>query len=792
MLGWSWTGWRRSSRSSTAGGSPLPPSSVHRSQSRVSAHIAGAGARAGGAADRPHPPPGHADRRPGGCFARHAREIVAGVGSARSAVGALRGDGRRSRCPCSTTPCIGTALFPGVLAELADGTRACGSRCPSRAGTTSSGSFPADGVVVAVLPTLAHPLAPGLQERLLWREPDPARGQRRPRAGRGRSAGPGRRAGALPAGRVRAPPATSPRSCRCSPRAGWPCSRGCRSTPRRPLVAMARAGVGVGVANAVALDARRHRRPGGARHRRPGHGPGGRRLLVRRARQHQVGEALLPRACCEAPVPPGATRHRATGRAGDRGAAGGRVGVPRPAPDAHRGRASASRGRDVARSSAGSPSWRCCAPGLPTRSPGSRRSCCVQGPAGIGKTALIEHFLREPGVGRGAGGGAGQRRGDRVAAHLRRRRAARPFRGRGGRRAAGGGAAARGDPGRGPRHRRAPASWSCWTGSTAAPVVLVVDDVHWADLPSVQALVFALRRLVADPVLTLLAARDDSAAELPGEPAQAGQRPSAAASCGCAGWTRRTCATSPPSMGVDGFGLPAAQRLRYGTQGNPLHASALLEEFPPARWGSEQQPLPPPRSFRLLVHDRYAACAADHPQAGRRRGGARAALPAAARGGAGRGRATRCPPWTRRRPATCCTPSRGGVAVDAVVPAPAGPRRGLRRARARPAGTRCTSPRPGCVTDEAAVLRHRVAAAAEPDEGLAEDLTAVRRAEARRQAWQSAAAHLVEASRLSPDPGEAQRRVLRAVGLDAAARATPPPRPPSPTEIAAFAARTAA
>ena len=69
----------------------------------------------------------------------------------------------------------------------------------------------------------------------------------------------------------------------------------------------------------------------------------------------------------------------------------------------------------------------------------------------------------------------------------------------------------------------------------------------------------------------------------------------------------------------------------------------------------------------------------------------------------------------------------------------------------------------GLVGDQAAALRHRVAAATEPDERLAADLTRFADGEARRQAWQSAAAHLVDASRLSPDPDEARRRVLRAV-----------------------------
>ena len=67
------------------------------------------------------------------------------------------------------------------------------------------------------------------------------------------------------------------------------------------------------------------------------------------------------------------------------------------------------------------------------------------------------------------------------------------------------------------------------------------------------------------------------------------------------------------------------------------------------------------------------------------------------------------------------------------------------------------------VTDETTVLRHRVAAAAEPDEALANDLTRFADREASRQSWQSAAAHLVAASRLSPDARQAQRRVLRAM-----------------------------
>jgi hypothetical protein len=47
------------------------------------------------------------------------------------------------------------------------------------------------------------------------------------------------------------------------------------------------------------------------------------------------------------------------------------------------------------------------------------------------------------------------------------------------------------------------------------PVLLLVDDVHWLDEPSLEALSFAVRRLRADAVAVLLAVRDD-------EPAPAG------------------------------------------------------------------------------------------------------------------------------------------------------------------------------------------------------------------------------------------------------------------------------
>jgi predicted ATPase len=47
------------------------------------------------------------------------------------------------------------------------------------------------------------------------------------------------------------------------------------------------------------------------------------------------------------------------------------------------------------------------------------------------------------------------------------------------------------------------------------PVVVVVDDAHWSDSASLHALAFCLRRLRADRVLALLAARTEELDRLP-------------------------------------------------------------------------------------------------------------------------------------------------------------------------------------------------------------------------------------------------------------------------------------
>jgi DNA-binding CsgD family transcriptional regulator len=140
------------------------------------------------------------------------------------------------------------------------------------------------------------------------------------------------------------------------------------------------------------------------------------------------------------------------------------------------------------------------------------------------------------------------------------------------------------------------------------PPVVLVDDAHWADVPSLRALTFALRRLQGEPLLTIVATRDRAA--LPAGLLQlaiggrgrilplAGLRPDALAELAAA-------------VGREGLPRATVRQLHAHTAGHPLHATALLEELPAEVLRQPGATLPAPRSFAMLVLGRLFRCSPD-------------------------------------------------------------------------------------------------------------------------------------------------------------------------------------
>ena len=139
------------------------------------------------------------------------------------------------------------------------------------------------------------------------------------------------------------------------------------------------------------------------------------------------------------------------------------------------------------------------------------------------------------------------------------------------------------------------------------PVVVMIDDAQWADLDSLRALLFVLRRLAADRVLTLLTARSEDVTRLPeGLRRLADGQTGTAIELGAldARQVRRLAA----SFGLRDFPYRTAQRLHAHTRGNPLYVRTLLSEVPADRWQDWQPVLPAPRAFAALVARRLDSC----------------------------------------------------------------------------------------------------------------------------------------------------------------------------------------
>jgi ATP/maltotriose-dependent transcriptional regulator MalT len=290
------------------------------------------------------------------------------------------------------------------------------------------------------------------------------------------------------------------------------------------------------------------------------------------------------------------------------------------------------------------------------------------------------------------------------------------------------------------------------------PVVVVVDDLHWADQPSLRALTFALRRLRVDRVLTLVLTRDLAEARLPD-----GLRRLLAdddtQQLRLGGLEVEELRALSGQLGHRPLSLRAAARLHAHTDGSPLHARALLEQLPTEVLDDPQVPLPAPRSFALLVLARLATCGAD----------AQELVAAASVLG------VRCPLYQAAALAKLDDPLPAleqAIAAGLLVEQPgtltvgfphplvhAAIYQQLGPAHRAELHTRAAS----LTDDEPARLRHRVHAASGPDPALAADLARAGRRHTTVGAWASAAEHLATAARLAPGRADHEQLTLEAI-----------------------------
>jgi DNA-binding transcriptional LysR family regulator len=151
------------------GGFTSASTQVHRSQSRVSAHIAALekdmGVRLIDRARRPA-----RATKAGRVLAVHARAILGEIAASRAELALLR-DVQSGSLTVLTTPTIGAVLLPGVLSGMLVQHPHASVVVSERGWRSRDPEDLAGGFAVAIVPTLTLPHVLGLREHLLWRDP---------------------------------------------------------------------------------------------------------------------------------------------------------------------------------------------------------------------------------------------------------------------------------------------------------------------------------------------------------------------------------------------------------------------------------------------------------------------------------------------------------------------------------------------------------------------------------------------------------------------------------------------
>ena len=280
------------------------------------------------------------------------------------------------------------------------------------------------------------------------------------------------------------------------------------------------------------------------------------------------------------------------------------------------------------------------------------------------------------------------------------------------------------------------------------PLLVAVDDAHWLDPASAEALAFAARRIGGEPVRLLVTRRhpspvgvDRALADIPTEPLELGPLSVGAARS----LLHERLALELPRQ--------LLRRIVDAALGNPLFILEAARALGPASSLEPAAPLPVPESLRELVAGRIAGLA---PQ-GRRALLAAASLrhPTAelvdaASSAAGRAEAEN---------AGLLRAERGLVAFAHPLYASAV------YATATPARRRLLhATLAELVTEPEERVRHLALAADGPDEAVARALEAAAERTRARGAWESAGDLLEQAGALTPPEREdvAQRRSVRA------------------------------
>ena len=116
-----------------------------------------------------------------------------------------------------------------------------------------------------------------------------------------------------------------------------------------------------------------------------------------------------------------------------------------------------------------------------------------------------------------------------------------------------------------------------------APVAVIVDDAQWLDGSSAQALLFAFRRLVADPIAVLIAVREGEPSLLDG---------AGLPTLRIGGLTSDEAASLMPEMPPE-----TARQLHRATAGNPLALLELASSAPDLELAPDRAPVPVPASI---------------------------------------------------------------------------------------------------------------------------------------------------------------------------------------------------